>query len=288
MIYKSSFANILDANMWWLEWAFGIALFLVFYLPRELGVDWSILFRMLGFTVVGSLTAFFFVKFRIINVREIEIDADKVRLTRLNQQVLMFQWSDFKVVRSEAKCWVFETFDGKKFHIVQECFSDRDWLAISTRIAIFREGIKKFKDRFLMEGVKKPLIEVWRSIIVGDEKSWVLFKNGTCVILMESEADLSDQALAMMKECGPVHAGSSAGDFGTIDLKNAPGWVVTSHHKDILTYVAPDEVVVLPDYSTDLLVGLLGRAKRDQDARELEIVHVEDRRGKRRGQSPKT
>lgn len=122
-----------------------------------------------------------------------------------------------------------------------------------------------------------PLIEVWRSIIVGDEKSWVLFKNGTCVILMEPEADLSAQALALMKEWGPVHAGSSAGDFGTVDLTNAPGWVVTSHHNDILTYVAPDEIG--EPGPTDLVVGLLGREKRDQDARELEIIHVEDRRG---------
>jgi hypothetical protein len=59
---------------------------------------------------------------------------------------------------------------------------------------------------------------------------------------MEPEADLSVQALALMKEWGPVHAGGSAGDFGTIDLTNAPGWVVTSHHNDILTYVGPEEV----------------------------------------------
>jgi hypothetical protein len=94
---------------------------------------------------------------------------------------------------------------------------------------------------------------------------------------MEPEADLSAQALSLMKEWGPVHAGCSAGDFGTIDLTNAPGWVVTSHHNDILTYVGPDEVGQ-PDAS-DLVVGLLGRGKRDQDARELEIIHVEDRRG---------
>ena len=122
-----------------------------------------------------------------------------------------------------------------------------------------------------------PFIEVWRSIIVGDGKSWVLFKNGTCVILVESEADLSAQALALMKERGPVQAGSSAGDFETIELMNAPGWVVTSHHNDILTYVAPDEIEHYD--SSDLVVGLIGRGKRDKDARELEIIHVEDRRG---------
>lgn len=122
-----------------------------------------------------------------------------------------------------------------------------------------------------------PLIEIWRSIIVGDQKSWVLFKNGTCVILIEPEADLSGQAVALMKEWGPVYGGCSAGDFRTITLTNAPGWVVTSHHSDILTYVGPDEVG--QPGATDLFVGMLGREKRDLDARELEIIHVEDRRG---------
>jgi hypothetical protein len=122
-----------------------------------------------------------------------------------------------------------------------------------------------------------PLVPIWRSIILGDQKSWVLFKNGTCVILMEPEADLSVQAVALMKEWGPVHAGCPAGDFGTIELTNAPGWVVTSHHNDILTYVGTDEINEADP--SDLVVGLFGRGKRDQDAQELEIIHVEDRRG---------
>jgi len=39
-----------------------------------------------------------------------------------------------------------------------------------------------------MEGV--DLIKAWRDTINGPNKSWVLFENGTCVILMEPEADL--------------------------------------------------------------------------------------------------
>jgi hypothetical protein len=122
-----------------------------------------------------------------------------------------------------------------------------------------------------------PLIEIWREIILGDQKSWVLFKNGTCVILMEPQADLSAQATALMKEWGPVHAGSSAGDFGTITLDQSAGWVVTSHHNDILTYVGPDET----SGTEDVVIGLLGRSKRNQDSQELEIVHVEDKRNQR-------
>ena len=119
------------------------------------------------------------------------------------------------------------------------------------------------------------LIQVWRSIIIGDDKSWVLFENGTCVILMEPEGDLGAQAIELLKEWGPVHAGSSAGDFSTINLDTHEGWVVTSHHNDILTYVSPDEA---GDDPSDLSVGLLGRSMRAQDADALTVIHVGDKR----------
>jgi hypothetical protein len=124
----------------------------------------------------------------------------------------------------------------------------------------------------------KELVDVWRSIIRGDEKSWVLFENGTCVVLMEPQGDLAAQATALLREWGPVHAGSSFGDFSTIELEGDKGWVVTCHHNDILTYVGPDEVA--PEAASDLGVGLLGRSKRGQDAEEPRVIHVEDRRGR--------
>jgi hypothetical protein len=120
------------------------------------------------------------------------------------------------------------------------------------------------------------LIETWRRIIVGGHKSWALFSNGTCVILTQPKGDLGLQALELMKMYGPVHAGSPAGDFSVIELNDAPGWVVTSHHPDILTYVSHDEVGAR---TNDLVIGLLGRSKRDQDAAELTVVHIEDNRG---------
>lgn len=57
----------------------------------------------------------------------------------------------------------------------------------------------------------QTLVDIWREIIVGDEKSWVLFENGTCVILMEPGADLAAQATQIIREWGPVHAGSPSG-----------------------------------------------------------------------------
>ena len=120
------------------------------------------------------------------------------------------------------------------------------------------------------------LIAAWRGIILGDDKSWVLFENGTCVVLMEPGDDLAEQAIGILKETGPVHAGSSHGDFSTITLEGPiPGWVVTSHHPDVLTYVGPDEC---DESDGDLVVGLCGRSKRGQDAEDLQVVHVEDNR----------
>ncbi|PPK65677.1 hypothetical protein V5P93_005145 [Actinokineospora auranticolor] len=118
------------------------------------------------------------------------------------------------------------------------------------------------------------LVGVWRRIILGEGKSWVLFEHGTCVILVDSEGDLAGQAVDILREYGPVRPGTPSGDFNTITLTAAPGWAVTGHHPDVLTYVAPDEVTT-PD---DLTAGLTGRGKRDRDGRELTVVHVEDKR----------
>jgi len=101
-----------------------------------------------------------------------------------------------------------------------------------------------------------------------------LFAHGTCVVLVDPAEDLAGQAVGILCEYGPVYPASPAGDFAMIDLTAAPGWVVTGHHPDVLTYVAPDEVSQV----SDLVVGLTGRAKRDRDGRELTVVHVEDNR----------
>lgn len=114
-----------------------------------------------------------------------------------------------------------------------------------------------------------------RAAINGPGKSWVLFEHGTCVILMEPEVDLAAQAVALLQQYGPVHAGSSFGDFGMIKLKDGRGWVVTCHHSDILTFVGADEAG--PDAS-EMVVGLLGRSKRAQDAEDVRVMHVEDKR----------
>jgi hypothetical protein len=81
-------------------------------------------------------------------------------------------------------------------------------------------------------GGRYPLdyVGVCRTILFGgDTKSWVLFENGTVVILIQPDGDLQMLAIDLMKEWGLVHAGCPAGDFSTVKLTNNPGWVVTCH-----------------------------------------------------------
>jgi hypothetical protein len=121
----------------------------------------------------------------------------------------------------------------------------------------------------------KAMVSGWQRILRGQGKSWVVFENGTCVVLMEPRGDLKEQATKLLKEWGPVHVGTPAGDFNVIALPDHAGYVVTSHHPDIMTYLSPDEA---DEETSEMIVGLIGRAKRDQDAQELKVVHVEDGR----------
>jgi hypothetical protein len=119
------------------------------------------------------------------------------------------------------------------------------------------------------------LIKAYRAIITGPSKAWVLFDYGTCVVLPHPEPDRAAQATAILREWGPAHAGTPGGDFDMVALDSYPGWVVGCHHPDILNYVAPREDD--GEGSGDLMVGLIGRARRDADAHELKVVHIEER-----------
>ncbi|MFD8910176.1 hypothetical protein [Streptomyces sp. NPDC059575] len=118
------------------------------------------------------------------------------------------------------------------------------------------------------------LIDAWKRLLTDPGKPWVLFEHGTCVVLTAPGEDLAAQATEILGVFGPVHAGGPAGDFRVIEVEGVEGWVVTGHHPDVLTYVAPDE----PGGQDHLSVGLCGRAKRHQDGTEPHVVHVEDRR----------
>lgn len=123
--------------------------------------------------------------------------------------------------------------------------------------------------------IVSTLVDRWQAILQDSKKPWILFENGTCVILAEPEGDPASQAIELMKEWGPVQVATPSADFSVIHLVSVPGWLVTCHHRDILTYVNPDEINRTEP--NEVLVGLTGRSKRDQDAQELEILFIADR-----------
>lgn len=77
-------------------------------------------------------------------------------------------------------------------------------------------------------------VDVWKKILEHSGASWVLFSNGTCV-LVGKPGDLAAEARAILLEWGPVAAGSSYGDFTVQRLKSFPGWLIGCHHPDILS-----------------------------------------------------
>jgi len=118
------------------------------------------------------------------------------------------------------------------------------------------------------------LIDIWRKIIVGDNKNWVLFRHGTCVVITRPVKDVADQAGLILAEWGPVGNSNPVADYRTVKLTRDPGWVVACRHPDILSYVGPlDPVGENPSEET---IGLLGRGRRYADAAELQIIHVEE------------
>ncbi len=119
-----------------------------------------------------------------------------------------------------------------------------------------------------------PKIEVYRSFLPG--KSWVLFANGTCVVASDPASDIRAQAIDILRLHGPVHAGTDTADFNIVDADGLPGKIITCHHPQILAYVAFEEA---PPGANELVIGLMGRARRDLDAQELSVVHVEQQKG---------
>jgi hypothetical protein len=117
------------------------------------------------------------------------------------------------------------------------------------------------------------LIEALRTALAGLGKPWALFANGTFVVLTEPGSDCAAQAKAILVEFGRVGDGSATDDTGaTFALGHGRGWLVSSNHGDIVTFVSRDEVA---PRTARAAIGRLGRAKRAQDVAQLHVLHVE-------------
>lgn len=82
-----------------------------------------------------------------------------------------------------------------------------------------------------------------------------------------------------MNDFGLVVPGSPTGDFDVQHYHAADGLLVSCHHPEINTFVAKCELAhqtIPAGEDADLAIGLFGRARRDRDAHELEVVHIQD------------
>ena len=117
------------------------------------------------------------------------------------------------------------------------------------------------------------LINIYKKVIIDPKVSWVVFKNGTCVMLLKPEKDLKVQAIKILKEHGRVLVGTPSGDFEVTKIPEIDGWVVTGDYPGIMNYVSQEE---LEGTKSDFEIGIIGRTKRELDAKELKVIHIEN------------
>lgn len=117
---------------------------------------------------------------------------------------------------------------------------------------------------------QEQLINIYRKVIDPKLKNWVVFGNGTCVILYHPKGNFENEAKEVLKKYGQVYPGTSSADF--IVTRIDEGWIVTGDQPGILNYVSEDEGKNKEDYE----IGLIGRDKKEQDLKELEVIHVQN------------
>lgn len=113
------------------------------------------------------------------------------------------------------------------------------------------------------------VVGIYKKVIEPNLKNWVVFEQGTCVILYHSRGDLEDAAKEVLQKYGNAHPGTPSADFTVIKVDS--GWIVAGDQPGILNYVAEDE----GENRQDFEIGLIGREKKEKDLKELKIIHTE-------------
>lgn len=114
----------------------------------------------------------------------------------------------------------------------------------------------------------EELIGVYKKVIEPKFKDWVIFENGTCVIIYHPSKDLKTEAIEVLKKYGQVYPGTSTADFTVTKIDS--GWIVTGDQPGILNYVSEDEGREKEDYE----IGLIGRNQKEQDIKELKVTYA--------------
>jgi len=107
-------------------------------------------------------------------------------------------------------------------------------------------------------------------------QNWILFRNGTYVIVEDTdvEEEIEKQGLAKLKEFGPFQKQGLGlqGSFKITTLHKATGWAVASKGYGMYIYVHPIEFEKVNP--SDKEISLYGRRKSDLDADDPMILCV--------------
>ena len=120
------------------------------------------------------------------------------------------------------------------------------------------------------------LVQTWQRLLQFDPRPWVVFENGTCVVLADPEDNIEVQAQRILAASGPDGAHPAPSEMNVVTPYEMPGWVVSGHDPNVLVYVGFGEAGSPDTKKED--VALAGRAKLAKDAETLAIIHVEERR----------
>ena len=115
---------------------------------------------------------------------------------------------------------------------------------------------------------EEQLIDIYREVVNPKLKDWVIFNQGTCVIIYHHEGDVKAGAMEIMKKYGFATPGTSSADFTVLKVDN--GWIVTGDQPGILNFVSEDEGKGKADFE----IGLIGRSKKELDCKELKIIYT--------------
>lgn len=120
--------------------------------------------------------------------------------------------------------------------------------------------------------LKQKFIEIAKKTIIGDIK-WVLFSNGTFILVKDKVDNLQEATTNFLTEFGPVVPATPMGDFSILDLKDGEGWLITSWKQPMLTIVLKEEFDNESEID-DMSAGTYGRTKRGMDAKHPEILFI--------------
>lgn len=104
--------------------------------------------------------------------------------------------------------------------------------------------------------------------------AWVMFANGTSVVIVEPSNAIEEQARKILADTYPSNAHLDYEDVGIRNLANNTGWLITSKNPDICNLILIEDIEV--DSSTDTLsIAVYAKRLRRQDWLDRRVIHVE-------------